>query len=184
MTNEELANLIDNSTDACGSISRDDVLKLLNEHRPESGWPKPDPKAGLYAEIKRTAMSGRTIRAVAESQAAEPIEETYNEINFDDSLEEIQRKAWVNSAHHKFHGTATDSELMALIASEAFEAFEVTREAGPMTEDKRARIAEELADIVIRCGDVATILEIDLGQAVQLKHAYNLTRPILHGKAK
>lgn len=181
MTNEELANLIDNSTDASGTLDSAEVLALLNEHRPE---PKPDRKAELYAAIKRTAMSGRTLRRVAENQATEPIEDTYNEIDFNDSLEEIQRKAWLNSERHGFHGTATDSELFTLIASEAFEAFEVTREAGPMTEDKRARIAEELADIVIRCGDVATILEIDLGQAVQLKHAYNLTRPFRHGKAK
>ena len=143
-----------------------------------------DPKAALYAKIEKTAMSGRTIRREAELRATEPVEETWNELHFDASLEDIQRQAWLNSERHGFHGTATDSELFALIASEAFEAFEVTREAGPMTENKRVRIAEELADIVIRCGDVATILEIDLGQAVQLKHCHNLTRPFRHGKAK
>lgn len=181
MTNEELVALITQEAGFDGIIQEDAILRALNEHRPE---PKPDPKAELYAEIKRTAMSGHLIQRAATAIAADNPEETYNEINFDDSLEQIQIKAWINSERHGFHGTATDSELFALIASEAFEAFEVTREAGSVTEDKRARLAEELADIVIRAGDVATILEIDLGQAVQLKHAFNLSRPFRHGKVK
>lgn len=181
MTNEELAMLLSTLADNREGTDPLDFLPLLNEHRPE---PKPDPKAELYEQIKTTRMPGRSIKRRAAMIAADDPEETYNEIDFDSDLEEIQTRAWVNSERHGFHGTATDSELMALIASEAFEAFELTREAGPMTEDRRARIAEELADIVIRAGDVATIFEIDLGQAVQLKHRYNLGRPYRHGKAK
>lgn len=179
MTNEELALHLLIAVGA--EFNRDEIKQLLDQHRPE---PKPDPKAELYAEIKKTRKSGEAIKCCAGLIAADNPEETYNEIDSGSNLGEIQTRAWINSERHGFHGTATDSELFALIASEAFEAFEITREAGPMTEDKRARLAEELADIVIRAGDVATILEIDLGQAVQLKHAYNLTRPFRHGKAK
>ena len=40
----------------------------------------------------------------------------------------------------------------------------------------------ELADIVIRVGDLAGALGIDLDAAVQRKHAYNLTRPHRHNR--
>lgn len=40
----------------------------------------------------------------------------------------------------------------------------------------------EIADIVIRCGDLAERLGIDLDAAIRAKHAYNRTRPRKHGK--
>ena len=42
---------------------------------------------------------------------------------------------------------------------------------------------EELADVVIRCMDVAGGLGLDLAEAIARKHAYNTTRPPKHGKA-
>ena len=42
-------------------------------------------------------------------------------------------------------------------------------------------MASELADIVIRVGDLAERLGIDLGRAVEEKHAFNLTRAMKHG---
>jgi len=44
--------------------------------------------------------------------------------------------------------------------------------------------SEELADIVIRCGDFAGIMDIDLGTAIQKKQAYNPTRGQLHGNTR
>ena len=44
-------------------------------------------------------------------------------------------------------------------------------------------MAEELADVVIRCCDLAVHMEIDLGGAMEAKHAYNKGRPFKHGKA-
>ena len=41
--------------------------------------------------------------------------------------------------------------------------------------------AVELADILIRVGDLAGFLGIDLDEAVRLKMAYNRTRPHRHG---
>lgn len=40
---------------------------------------------------------------------------------------------------------------------------------------------EELADLVIRAMDMAARLNIDLGNAIVVKHAYNTTRPARHG---
>lgn len=42
-------------------------------------------------------------------------------------------------------------------------------------------IPAELADIVIRVMDCAVRYGIDLGQEIELKHAYNKTRPYRHG---
>ena len=40
---------------------------------------------------------------------------------------------------------------------------------------------EELADIVIRCLDTADGLGISLEAAIEIKHAYNASRPVRHG---
>lgn len=41
---------------------------------------------------------------------------------------------------------------------------------------------EELADIIIRVLDVSRRLGIDIQQAIEVKHKYNVTRPFKHGK--
>jgi NTP pyrophosphatase (non-canonical NTP hydrolase) len=41
---------------------------------------------------------------------------------------------------------------------------------------------EELADIIIRAMDTACGLGIDIGRAIEIKCAYNSTRPRMHGK--
>jgi NTP pyrophosphatase (non-canonical NTP hydrolase) len=43
---------------------------------------------------------------------------------------------------------------------------------------------EELADIVIRALDTAYTLGVDIQQAIECKHAYNLTRPHRYGGKK
>ncbi len=40
---------------------------------------------------------------------------------------------------------------------------------------------EEIADIIIRALDTANALGVDVRRAIAVKHAYNTTRPILHG---
>jgi NTP pyrophosphatase (non-canonical NTP hydrolase) len=81
---------------------------------------------------------------------------------------------------------------IALIHSEASEALEEARDdglIGDLNADRRDAkgkpigIAAELADIVIRVGDLAGWLGIDLELAIERKHAHNVSRPRKHGKA-
>ena len=74
---------------------------------------------------------------------------------------------------------------IALCHSELSEALECIR-----TGDTEPRVTEsgkpeglpsELADVVIRVLDLAGWLQIDLGDAIRAKHAYNATRPYRHG---
>ncbi len=79
-------------------------------------------------------------------------------------------------------------EALALIMTEAAEAIESVRKNLNWSEDKdqhlphRTNLETELADIMIRCLDLAGGLNIDIGQVILEKLEYNSTRPYLHGK--
>jgi NTP pyrophosphatase (non-canonical NTP hydrolase) len=94
-------------------------------------------------------------------------------------------------------------EKLMLIVSEASEALESYRNGEPLSHGtckgcladyqgtdrcincnallKPEGISSELADIVIRVGDLAERLGIDLERAVREKHSYNATRAHRHG---
>ena len=78
-------------------------------------------------------------------------------------------------------------EKLALIHSEISEALEDYRD-GLMETTVHAGKPEgfsiELADAVIRIFDLCGHLGIDLGEAVELKSAYNEMRPHRHGGKK
>lgn len=65
---------------------------------------------------------------------------------------------------------------IALIHSEASEALEAHR-----NNEGQERIAEELADIVLRVGVLSGDMGIDLEKAIVSKMAYNQSRPYKHG---
>lgn len=79
-------------------------------------------------------------------------------------------------------------EMLALIHSEVSEALEDYR-TGTMLEDvtvhgKPIGFPSELADVVIRIGDLCGYLGIDLEAAVTDKMTYNATRTYRHGGKK
>lgn len=76
-------------------------------------------------------------------------------------------------------------EKLMLIVSEASEALECYRvgDMAPAVADggKPEGFPSELADVLIRVGDLAQRLGIDLERAVREKHEYNATRAHRHG---
>lgn len=93
-----------------------------------------------------------------------------------------------NSMNHGFwEGKTSVGEKIALIHSEVSEALEASRVEGFLTSpDKHcpeySNFAIELADAIIRIGDLARHFNVDLGGALIAKHEFNLSRPHKHGK--
>lgn len=77
-------------------------------------------------------------------------------------------------------------EVIALIHSELSEALEADRNNIKESEHIPAfnGIEEELADVIIRCIDLADEYGLRLPEAILAKHAYNTTRPKKHGGKK
>lgn len=103
----------------------------------------------------------------------------------------LQRDAFNNSSDHGFWDglAATEAipEKLCLIHSEISEALEEYRlgtieDRTGYPDGKPEGFASELADAVIRIGDLAQALGIELEDAIRKKMAYNRTRPYKHGK--
>lgn len=73
-------------------------------------------------------------------------------------------------------------ELLCLIHSEVSEALEGYR--NHKEEGEKGCLSEELADVVIRIWDMSEALGIDIAEAVNKKHKYNLTRLYRHGNKR
>lgn len=78
------------------------------------------------------------------------------------------------------------AEQIALMHSELSECLEFLRKKDqPAMDDHVPSLtgeAAELADVLIRIFHYCGKRNIDLGEAVRLKHEYNITRPYKHGK--
>lgn len=108
-------------------------------------------------------------------------------------ISEMQMAAWQNSEDKGFHIGAENLNVptkLMLIVSELSEALEEYRESKPLRYrvasnlEKPEGIAAELADVVIRVGDLAGILGFDLEDAIREKMEYNSTRAFMHGGKK
>ena len=103
------------------------------------------------------------------------------------TIADMQERSWQTSDSHGFHDNLDIPTKLMLIVAEAAEALEEHRD-GRVAErvsasGKPEGLPSELADIVIRVGDLAGILGIDLEAAIVRKMNYNETRPHKHGKA-
>jgi NTP pyrophosphatase (non-canonical NTP hydrolase) len=108
------------------------------------------------------------------------------------TLKELCEKAHANSRDKGWYDVPHDKrnigEMLMLIVTEVAEAMEDYRD-GNMWEaipnedppGKPTGFVSEIADIVIRIGDLCGYLGIDLDGAVQRKMAYNATRSHRHG---
>lgn len=110
------------------------------------------------------------------------------------SIREMQRQSWLISQQHGWHepqmreGVLRDAsvgERLALVHSEISEALEAVRDGQPFVwtdeNGKPEGIGIELADAVIRIGDLCEILGVDLESCIEIKAAYNVGRPFRHG---
>jgi len=111
------------------------------------------------------------------------------------TLSEMSERAHANSRDKGWYDGEEKrniGEMLMLIVTEIAEAMEDYRN-GKMEmwyepkrdgNDKPCGFPSEIADIVIRCGDLCGHLNIDLQDAVAKKMAYNATREYRHGGKK
>jgi NTP pyrophosphatase (non-canonical NTP hydrolase) len=106
-------------------------------------------------------------------------------------ISEMTIKAFNNSERKGFHKGAENQNIptkLALIHAEVSEALEDYRDGKIATtfdeNGKPHGFAQELADIVIRVGDLAEMTGVNLEAEVIMKMRYNSTRKIMHGGKK
>ena len=115
------------------------------------------------------------------------------------SINVLAKKIHENALNHGWYSGEERSfgEIIALCHSELSEALEEHRNGKDVNEiyyngnnnlisniRKPEGIPVELADCIIRILDYCSYKNIDIDEAIELKHEYNKTRPYKHGGKK
>ncbi len=119
----------------------------------------------------------RKVDTVALNTAAKAIHQNNIEKGFYDVITELKNPEWSIEQEARFF-TLIVNEKLLLISTEITEIVEELRQ-----EDINwTKVANEIADVMIRTMDVAEVLEVDIEDALTRVMTNNLERPRMHGK--
>lgn len=102
-------------------------------------------------------------------------------------IQGILHGASVKKGHHDYelyNWEALEAfRLLGLMHTEISEAMQIVKRHGitDLSTEKRGKLAEELADVVIRVMDFAEHQELDVATALEKKAEFNVTRPYKFG---
>jgi len=147
--------------------------------RIESAPPQPEPEPVPLPEVSNYEQTTNTAEGTLSFMVDLTIEPTISQLQ-----EYIRdwaiRKGWLTDTPRN------PAEQLMLIVTELAEACEAFRVGNPPCErtgmEQYSHAAEELADVVIRCLQMAGEHNIPLAEVVMAKMAFNETRPVKHGK--
>ena len=171
MTIEELVEKTHAYATNAGFYDKEGCVHISDMTNPETKQP--------FSAHARAIMVGfwRLMQAIESDRACE--DDARDEF-INEACQWLQTYQWLGVDHPVVKPVVDKGScagLISLIATEVGELY-----MGDRLGD-HGNIAEELADVVIRCADAAGARGIDLNGAIESKMAYNESRAVRHGKS-